>query len=182
MNQFYTSTELAQLGLKYYGKDVLISRKASIYSANTIEIGSNIRIDDFCILSGNIKIGNNVHISAGSKLYGQGSIEFQDYSGCSANCTIYSATDDFSGDFMIGSMAPEQFRHVISGKVTLEKYSQLGANTIVMPDVTVAEGAATGSLTFVNQNLEPWTIYIGIPCRKLKERNRKLLSYINNGR
>ena len=46
-NSFYTREELAELGLKSYGENVLISRKASFYAADKIELGSNVRIDDF---------------------------------------------------------------------------------------------------------------------------------------
>ncbi|HBS76832.1 MAG TPA: galactoside O-acetyltransferase, partial [Alphaproteobacteria bacterium] len=56
-SNFYSDTELQELGLKSYGKNVLISRKCSIYGAHNISVGDNVRIDDFCILSGNITIG-----------------------------------------------------------------------------------------------------------------------------
>ena len=55
---------------KAIGKDVLISRYARIYSMKDIEIGSNVRIDDFCLLSGRVKIGSHVHISAYASLCG----------------------------------------------------------------------------------------------------------------
>ena len=72
MNSFYSNEELKQLGLKSFGKNVLISKKCSIYGADKISIGNNVRIDDFCILSGKIVIGNYVHISAYSALYAGG--------------------------------------------------------------------------------------------------------------
>lgn len=52
MNSFYTEAELKELGLKSFGKSVLLSKKVSIYGAKNISIGNNVRIDDFCILSG----------------------------------------------------------------------------------------------------------------------------------
>lgn len=55
MTSFYIDEELSQFGLKSYGKNVLISRKCSIYSASTISIGDNLRIDDYCLLSGKSK-------------------------------------------------------------------------------------------------------------------------------
>ena len=56
MSSFYDEQELQQIGFKSIGKNVLISRKTSIYGAQNITIGNNVRIDDFCVLSGNIKI------------------------------------------------------------------------------------------------------------------------------
>jgi UDP-3-O-[3-hydroxymyristoyl] glucosamine N-acyltransferase len=60
---YYTQEQLKQLGFKYVGKNVKISDKASIYNCDQIEIGDNSRVDDFCIISGKIKIGRNVHIT-----------------------------------------------------------------------------------------------------------------------
>ena len=62
MNSFYSDEELKKIRFKSLGENVLISKKASIYSPEKIIIGNNVRIDDFCILSGNIQIGNHVHI------------------------------------------------------------------------------------------------------------------------
>ena len=123
---FYSQEELSQLGLKSYGKNVLISRNAQFYSPEKISIGNNVRIDDFCILSGNIILGDCIHISAYSALYGANGIEFEDYSGCSSRTTIYSAMDDFSGDYLIGPMHSAESTNVVGGKVTIGKYVQGG--------------------------------------------------------
>ena len=56
--------EQGYLDWKAFGENVLISRKASLYSPQTISLGNKVRIDEFCILSGLIEIGNFVHISA----------------------------------------------------------------------------------------------------------------------
>ena len=61
---FYSPEELKEIGFKSVGENVLISRKVSIYSPQKISIGNNVRIDDFCILSGNITLGNYCRIAA----------------------------------------------------------------------------------------------------------------------
>ena len=175
MNSFYSQEELKKIGFKSYGENVLISRKASIYSPERIKIGNNVRIDDFCILSGNVEIGNYVHISAYVALYGKEGILIKDFCGCSARCTIYSVTDDFSGEYMISPMVPDELTNITGGKVVLEKYVQLGANTVVMPNIKIKEGTAVGAMSFVNKNLEEWSIYAGIPCKKIKERNKNII-------
>ncbi len=174
MDSFYSAEELNEIGLKSYGENVLISKKVSIYSPETIKIGNNVRIDDFCILSGNIEIGNYVHIAAYTALYGKYGIEIKDFCGCSARCTIYSASDDFSGEYMISPMVSKEYTNVTGGKVTLEKFVQLGANTLVMPNVKIKEGTAVGAMSFVNKDLEKWGIYVGIPCKKIKNRKRNI--------
>lgn len=175
---FLSERELEELGLKSFGKNVLISRKASIYSPDKIVIGNNVRIDDFCILSGNIKLGNNIHISAYSALYGASGIVFEDNSGCSARTTIYSAMDDFSGDFLIGPMHPKEFTNVTGGMVTIRKYVQLGAHCLVFPNLTIGDGTVVGALSLVTKSLPEWSICVGIPAKKIKDRNKKMLDYL----
>lgn len=180
MSSFYSNEELIALGLKKIGNNVLISRKVSIYGAGEISIGNNVRIDDFCILSGKITIGNYVHISAFCALYGKYGIKIGNFCGCSPRTTIFSATDDFSGQFMISPMAPEEYTNVTGGIVELENFVQLGANSIVMPNVVLGQGVSTGAFTFITESLSEWSIYVGIPARKIKDRKKEILNLVKN--
>lgn len=180
MNSFYTEQELKDIGFKDIGKDILISRKASIYNPSTISIGNHVRIDDFTILSGNISIGDYVHISAYTALYGKFGIKIGNYCGCSPKSTVFSATDDFSGRYMISPMVPEEYTNVIGGQVVFEDFVQIGANSIVMPKTRLKEGAVTGAFTFINKDLEEWSINIGIPVRKIKDRQKEMLKIYEN--
>lgn len=176
MNNYYSEEELLLMGFKKVGKKVLISKKSSLYSVEKISIGNNVRIDDFCILSGNITIKNNVHISAYTALYGGGAIEIGNYCGCSPRCTLLSASDDFSGNFMVGPMIPEKFTNVCRGKITLKDFTQIGSNTVILPNVVIEEGVAVGSLSLVKNDLEAWGIYAGIPAKKIKNREKNILN------
>jgi len=173
---FYTEEELNEIGFARIGKNVLISRKASIYSPELIEIGNNVRIDDFCILSGKIKIGNYVHIAAGCYLFaGDVGIELNDFSGLSSRVTIYAVTDDFSGDFLTNPTVPEEYRHVIKEKVVLEKHVLIGSGSTILPGVFIDEGTAIGAMTLISKNIGSWKVVMGIPARIVSERNRKIL-------
>lgn len=178
MDSFYLKEELPFLGLKQYGENVLISRKSSIYSAKNVLIGDNVRIDDFCIISGNITIGSNVHISAYCALYGSQGITLKDYTGLSSKTIIYSAIDDFSGDYLVGPLYEREFTNLQGGCVIIEKYVQIGASCIVFPNLQIGEGVAVGAMSLVKETLEPWSIYVGIPARKIKKRSKKLLQFI----
>jgi hypothetical protein len=57
-NSFYTQKKLLSIGFKAIGHHVLISRFAQFYGIKNIAIGDYIRIDDFCIFSGDLKFGN----------------------------------------------------------------------------------------------------------------------------
>ena len=95
MNSFYSPEELKSLGLKEYGENVLISRKCIIYGAENIRLGSHVRIDDFCVLSGKVELGNYVHIAASCLLYGgSAGITFGDYTTISSRGAVYAISDD----------------------------------------------------------------------------------------
>ena len=172
---FLDKFHLHALGLKSYGTNVLISDKASFYGNSEISIGNNVRIDDFCILSGNITLGNNIHIGAYSALYGKFGIVMEDYTGLSPRCTIFSASDDFSGRFLISPMTPEEYTNVQGGEVRLEKFVQIGSGTVIMPDVSLNIGVAIGAMSFVKESIGAFQIWAGNPLRFIKTRRTDLV-------
>lgn len=178
-NSFYPPEELITLGFKSIGTNVLISRFARFYYHEDIEIGNNVRIDDFCILSGTIKLGNYIHVSAHCALYGKDVIELEDYTGLSPKCTLFSASDDFSGDYLIGPTIDSRYTNVKGGKILIKKYSQIACNTVIMPSVTIGEGVVVGALSLVKEDLAPWKIYGGVPAKLIRERSKKLLRFIS---
>lgn len=176
MNSFYNEEELKNLGLKTYGKDVLISRNATIYGAHNISIGNNVRIDDFCILSGKINLGNHIHIAAGTMLYGgEYGITMEDFSCLSSRCAVYALSDDYSGETMANSVIPEKYKHIIGAEVYIGKHALIGTGCTILPGIRIGTGASIGAMSLVNKDIAEFTINIGIPCRKLKERSTKML-------
>lgn len=176
MNSFYTEKELAQIGFKRYGTDVKISRKSSIYGAEDMILGNHVRVDDFCILSGKIEIGSYVHIAAYTALYGgEYGIFLDDFVGISSHSCVYAASDDYSGAALTNPTVPNYYRKVDSRQVCMEKHVLVGATSIVLPGVTLKEGSSFGSFSLITSDSEEWSINIGIPAHKIKNRKRDLL-------
>lgn len=185
MVSFYTEDELRKFRFKKIGANVLISRNASIYNEECISIGNNVRIDDFCILSGNIQIGNNVHIAAATLLFGgEAGIIMKDFTGVSSKTTIYATSDDYTGMAMTNPTIPSEYRKVQQESVTLEKHCLIGSGCTILPGVIIGEGTSVGSMSLVNRSLEEWGIYVGIPCRWIRERKKDILKlekkYLNS--
>ncbi len=176
MNSFYSPDELSALGLKSYGQNVLISKKTSLYSPEKMEFGNNVRIDDFCVLSGNIKLGSYIHIATHNSLMaGCHGIEMEDFSGISSHCSIYAESDDYSGNSMSNPMCPDKYRAQYGGRVLIKRHGLIGAGCVILPGVCIEEGAAIGAMSLVMKNIPPWTICTGIPCKVIKARSRKVL-------
>ena len=178
MNSFYSEDELRSLGFIHVGENVLLSKKTSIYSPDSITIGDNVRIDDFCILSGKISIGSNIHISAYTSILGKYGVKLEDYTGLSPRVTIYSAMDDFSGLYLIGPIHEKEYTNVVGGEVVIQKYAHVGANSIIFPNLIVGSGVVVGACSLVKESLEDWHIYAGVPAKKMKARSKDLLKFI----
>lgn len=176
MTSFYSESELMKIGFKSVGKNVLVSRRASIYGASHISIGNHVRIDDFCILSGNLMIGNYVHIAAACLLFGgNDGIIFEDYTGLSSRSAVYAESDDYAGTHLTNPTLPDKYRHIIGGGVLVKKHAIIGTGCSILPNVVVGEGCAVGSMSLVTRSLDSWGIYAGIPCRRIKNRSQKML-------
>jgi galactoside O-acetyltransferase len=178
MDSFYAQEELENFGCSSIGYNVKISRFARFYGKDQISIGNDVRIDDFCILSGKITIHNNIHVAAGCYLYGGDvGIEIFDFANLSSRIAIYAKSDDYSGAFMTNPMVPEEFTNVLQEKVVVNKHVIIGTGTVILPGVVIGEGVAIGSLSLVNKSLPAWKICAGIPAIPIKERSKDLLKF-----
>ena len=169
---------IEKIGFLSVGENVQISDRASFYGAGRISIGNNTRVDDFCILSageGGIYIGNHVHIAAYSSLIGAGNINLSDFCNISSRVSIYSSNDDYSGFAMTNPTIPKEYTGVTHASVFLEKHVIVGSGSVILPNVTLAEGVAVGALSLVSRNCEAFGIYAGNPAQRVKERKRDLL-------
>lgn len=177
MNSFLSESEINNIGFKSIGKDVFISKKASIYGAQSMKIGDHVRIDDFCILSGRITLNNYIHIAAYSALYGgDEGIIIDDFANISSRVTIYSISDDYSGETMTNPMIPEEYKSVKSASVKIDRHVIIASTCVVLPGVHLYEGSAFGAFSLINHDSEPFSINVGIPFHKIKERSRNLLN------
>lgn len=180
---FLKDDQLKSIGFKTIGDNVLISDKASIYNPSNISIGSNVRIDDFCIISAGengIIIGNHVHIACYVSLIGQECITIKDFVGISARTSVYSSSDDYSGLFLTGPTIEDKYKNVDNRPVIFEEHSIIGAGSVILPGVVVGEGTAVGSLSLVFKDLKAWSIYVGSPAKYLKDRSKQLLIIAKN--
>lgn len=169
---------IEQMGFSALGENVQISDRASIYGARRITLGSNVRIDDFCVLSageGGIEIGSFVHLAVGALLIGAATIKLEDFCGLSSRVSIYSSTDDYSGTALTNPTIPPEYTNVQSAIVHLKRHVIVGSGSVVLPGVVLEEGAAIGALSLVHKNCDPFTIYSGNPARRISPRKQDLL-------
>ncbi|PXV61686.1 galactoside O-acetyltransferase [Dyella jiangningensis] len=167
---------LEAMGFKALGTNVLISDKANIYNADQIALGDNVRIDDFCVLSGKLSIGRNVHLAVFVNLAGgEEGVMMDDFSGLAYGCHVFTQSDDYSGRTMTNPTVPDEFKSETKARIVIGRHSIVGTSSIILPGVMLAEGTAVGAMTMVTKSTDPWSIYFGVPARKVKDRKKDLL-------
>lgn len=179
---FLSKEVLDSMGFKSIGENVLISDKASIYNPKNISLGSNIRIDDFCILSAGekgIELGDYIHIACYVSLIGNELIKLHDFVGISSKTAVYSSSDDYSGNFLTGPTINNKFKNVDNRQVVFNTHSLIGAGVIILPGVEIGEGTAVGAMSLVSKSLDEWSIYSGVPAKFIKKRSKKMLTFVN---
>jgi dTDP-4-amino-4,6-dideoxy-D-glucose acyltransferase len=172
---FLSRNKILQIGFHYIGENCQISDRAVFYNPQNITIGSNTRIDDFCILSAGeeIIIGDWVHIACYTSLIGKGLIMLKDFSGVSMRCTILSSNADYSGEFLTNPQIPEKYLNTFVAPVVLEKHALIGAGSVVLPGVSIGEGAVIGAMSFVKKSIKEYQIWAGNPLRLINIRAKE---------
>jgi acetyltransferase-like isoleucine patch superfamily enzyme len=174
---YLKKNQLFKYGFKKLGNNVKISSKAAIYNPEFIELDDNCRIDDFCIISGSVKIGKYVHITPMCLLAGGiPGIEIDDFSTLAYGVKIFSQSDDYSGETMCNSLIPKEFKQEVFKKILIGRQVIIGTNSVIMPGAFVPDGCAIGAMSLVLRPIEPWGIYIGAPVKRIKDRNKNLLN------
>jgi len=146
---------------------------SKILGIENIEFGHNIIIDDFAFVYATtpMKIGNYVHIACFASVIGGAELVLEDFVAISHGARILTGTDDFKDWGFGNSTVPIKYRNITRKPIRIGKFCIVGANSVILPGVTVGEGAMVGANSVVTKNLEPWGIYLG--NKRISERNKK---------
>lgn len=174
----YTPEELSTL-LGSVGSNVCVHRSVVFFNPSQIFLGSNVRIDCFCLLSAGqkgIHVQDNIHIAAATHLFGSGgSITLESFSNISSRVSLFTMSDDYTEGYLTNPTIPMEYKKVEQGDLMIRKHAIIGCGSVVMPGIEIELGGSVGALSFVNKNVSAFTIVAGIPIRKVGERNRRLL-------
>lgn len=100
----------------------------------------------------NFTLGNNVEIGSFTVIDAKEGVTIEDNVKIGWSCSIlsYSTIDDKKG------------------KVILKRGCKIGANSVILPGITIGENATVGANSFVNKNIPSNETWVGSPARKLK--------------
>jgi galactoside O-acetyltransferase len=162
---------------EHIGKNVIIREWVRFVRPHKIRIGNNVMIDDFVLIAGGHNdltvLEDHVHITCFSSILGIAGITFGWGSSCAPGARFFSSSGDYVSGGLQNATFPVEFLNESVGRIVLGKHAVVGANSVVLPGVTIGEGATVGACSLVTRDLEPWTVNIGIPAKPIKKRNRE---------
>jgi acetyltransferase-like isoleucine patch superfamily enzyme len=174
--EYVAVSELRERGVTCGGDDVRVHHSVVIVQPENLILANHTRIDPFCIISatGTIRIGQHVHISGHCSLLGEAGIEIEDFASISHGVKIFTAAD-IHGAHLVGPTVPDSYRKVLKAPVRVKRHAAITVGAVLMPGVTVGEGAVVGPMSFVRRNVPEWTVWVGVPARRIAIRPRNAL-------
>lgn len=103
-----------------------------------------------------LKLGKFTDIGAFTAIFAHNGVEIGDEAQIGGGCFIYSLST-ISAD-----------GRKIAGKVIIGKGAQIGAQSTIMPGVTIGAGALVAAHSFVNKNVPAGAVVAGVPAKIIK--------------
>lgn len=117
-------------------------------------IGNNSNICSHCFIENDVVIGNNVTIKSGVQIWDGIIIEDNVFIGPNAT---------FTNDLQPRSKQyPEKFL-----TTTIKQGASIGANSTVLPGITIGEGAMIGAGSVVTKDVKAHSTVVGNPAKEI---------------
>lgn len=97
-------------------------------------------------------------------------IEIEDHVHIANRCLLLCHQRDLS-DYHIGD--DYAILGYIKSKIVLKKGCLIGMNSMIMPGVTIGEGAIVGAGSLVTKDIPAWTIATGRPAKVVKQISKR---------
>lgn len=128
-------------------------------------IGADTSVAMWCFFTGyDITIGKNTAINRFCYLDGRGPL----YIGNNVNLSHYTIIHTLT------HLTNSPYFHAQQRPVAIMDHAWIGARAIILPGVTVGEGAVVSAGSVVNKDVPPYSIVVGNPARVVGERTREL--------
>lgn len=68
--------------------------------------------------------------------------------------------------------------HSLGGKIEIRDYAWICSRSIILPGITIGEGAVVASGAVVTKDVAPWTVVGGVPAKPIGKRKQQEYNYI----
>jgi acetyltransferase-like isoleucine patch superfamily enzyme len=154
------------------GKDSIVRSGTVIYSG--VKIGNNFRSGHNALIRENTKIGDNVLVGTNAVIDGDCVIGNNVSIQTGAYVTRYTTIEDgaFLGPFCVTTNDKYmKYGAALKGPV-IKQGARIGANSTIMPGITIGEGVIVGAGSVVTRDVLPCKVVAGVPARVVRDAPR----------
>jgi acetyltransferase-like isoleucine patch superfamily enzyme len=156
------------------GNDVIIDDFVKIKRPELVTIGNHIGIDFGFYCTTKLELGDYVHISPYVTCIGGKDSKFtsKGFNNIMSGARIICGSDRFDDSGLFGAMIPNELKgKQIIGEVIMEEFSNIGTNSIVMPNSIIRKGVLLTAGSLLIGDTEEWGVYKGNPAVLIKKIN-----------
>ena len=165
MDNNFTSEELLALGFSSVGNNVIVSRDVRFYSI-TGSLGDSVRIDTYSVITGDVSLGNHVHIAPLCFLSATGGkISMADGSGMGPQVALLTKSDDYTAPDLTADSKVE-------GDIVIGANAIIGSGCKILPGVTIGSNVSIGSNCVITSNVKNGDIIVSRGASNLTVGNR----------
>lgn len=159
--------------LKFCGEGVRLYPLCKMIRAQNAELDNHCQIFDYVFIDAgkSLKIGKYSTLTWNVLIEGGASTKIADRVFIGPGTKILTSTYKINGFYTVEHL-PENCQETDYGDIEIEDDAYIGANCTIMPGVKIGEGAVAGVNSLVKNDLEPWTIYVGTPCKPIGKREK----------
>ena len=159
----------AEDGKLVIGRDSIIRSGTVIYSG--VKVGNNFRSGHNALVRENTEIGDNVLVGTDSVIDGDCRVGNNVSIQTGVYVTRYTTVEDgvFLGPCCVTTNDKYmKYGAALKGPV-IKQGARIGANSTIMPGITVGEGAIVGAGSVVTRDVPPHKMVTGVPARVVKD-------------
>jgi galactoside O-acetyltransferase len=169
--------DLLRARLRHCGAGVKVYAGARLVGAERIALGDRSQIDEGVrVFAGEgVEIGRHVHLAFGASISGGGRCEIGDFASVAAGVRLITGSDLADGSGLTNPTVPATLRAVRRDRVRIGAHAVLFTGVIVLPGVSIGEGAVVSAGAVVHRDLKPWAIYAGQPLVQIGVRPKETI-------
>jgi acetyltransferase-like isoleucine patch superfamily enzyme len=155
------------------GPGTVVSTGAIVFAGT--KLGARVIVGDQACVRERVEIGDDVVIGRGSLVENDTTIGELTKIQADAYITAYSTLEDnvFIAPCVVTTndnyMGRTEKRHALTRGPTIRRGARVGGAAVLLPGIEVGEEAFVGAGAIVNRDVEPRSVVVGSPARKLRD-------------
>lgn len=155
--------------IKGRGSKIRRPSRMDLFPYKNFHLGANSTIESYCVINngaGDVILGDRVRVGIGSVIIGP--VTMGNGSGMGQHVFVSGFNHGFADGEKNSSKQELDMRPVI-----IEEEAHIGANSVLVPGVTIGKRSQIGAGSVVTKDVPPFSVVVGNPAKVIKSYNHE---------